>query len=386
MIVRPDTRVAGRPLRVVHVASMMGSGGLEKWLVDLVARLEESGVEGVIVVRLDDLGVHGLRARELGLQVVSLHGTTLGFLRDFHRFLRDKGPFDVVHAHLHYYSGALLAIARAAGVRVRVAHAHNDTSSEPRSPGRRVYVALMRWLLRRFATRGYGVSEASRIDLFGNAEPEDSRWGVLPCGISQPEVPGSSTEANLRQELGILPGQKVIVQVGRLVGMKNQMWSIRLLAGLDRSDVVLLLLGDGPDQRQLAKLAADLGVAGRVVFAGARPDVMAINELLADVFLFPSLPGEGAPIALIEAQSVGLPCVISGGVQRASVIVPEIVTQLDLGEGLVRWTQVVAGLLERRPAFTPAEAARRLADSPFSLEDNVRRLVGDYSLREGSAR
>jgi hypothetical protein len=40
--------------------------------------------------------------------------------------LHDEGPYDVVHSHVHHFSGLILEVARLAGVPVRIAHSHSD--------------------------------------------------------------------------------------------------------------------------------------------------------------------------------------------------------------------------------------------------------------------
>jgi hypothetical protein len=53
----------------------------------------------------------------------------LGFTRNFKRILREYGPYDIVHSHVHHFSGYVLYLAKQAGVPVRIAHSHNDTSA-----------------------------------------------------------------------------------------------------------------------------------------------------------------------------------------------------------------------------------------------------------------
>jgi glycosyltransferase involved in cell wall biosynthesis len=364
-------------MRIIHVATMMGSGGLEKWLVDLAARMRHDGHDSTIIVQHEDVGVHGLRARDLGLPVVFLPGGRFRFLRSLRHFLRVNGPFDVVHSHVHYYSGAVLAVAKAVGVPVRVAHAHNDLSSDPSPVIRRLYVAAMRAFLRVSATAGFGVSKDSAVDLFGSGFGGDPRWSVLPCGIEIHHRDANVDRRELKSCLGLPADSKVAVQVGRLVGMKNQEFSIRLVAAAGRSDLHLVLIGDGPDLQMCSDLAGKLGIQDRVHLPGTRSDVGDILRNVADVFLFPSRPGEGAPIALIEAQAAGVPCIVSDHVQQASVVAPQMVSMLPLSGRMDAWIREMERILEAaRPNVEEAEAA--VLASAFSLEDNVRRLESIY--------
>ena len=71
-----------------------------------------------------------------------------------------------------------------------------------------------------------------------------------------------------------------------------------------------VVIGRGDDQPRLAQLAADLGVADRVIFAGFVPDEALIDHYrLADVYVMPSKEGFG--IVYLEAMACGVP-VIAG--------------------------------------------------------------------------
>ncbi len=102
-----------------------------------------------------------------------------------------------------------------------------------------------------------------------------------------------------------------ILCVGRLVSDKGQallIEAVQLLAERGLA-ATLTLVGDGPDRAVLECAAAELGVADRVVFAGAigQDDIMRFYAD-ADVFCLPSF-AEGVPVVLMEAMATGLPVV-----------------------------------------------------------------------------
>lgn len=371
--------------RVLHVAAMMGSGGVEKWLVDLVQEMRPRGFDATILVLSPQVGVHGRRATVAGLQVIELLelGRPARFAVKFLHVLRRHGPFDVVHSHVHYFSGIVLFVAKLAGVRVRVAHAHNDTSLETDGVVRRLYRRLSRMLIRLAASRAYGVSEASARDLLGKSYGKDPRWGVLPCGIALEAYWESYGRNEVRQELGLPSNAFVLAQVGRLTWMKNQAFSLDIVRSMvDHGDtqrpVYLLFLGEGPLEGSYRERVSQLGIEDRVLFLGARSDVPRILCGAADAFLFPSLAGEGAPIALIEAQAAALPCFISEHIPDLSTVVSKIVTQIPLSAGAGAWASAIRKEATQTAQLSRADAALAVRASTFNVQQNAEVLATVY--------
>lgn len=115
------------------------------------------------------------------------------------------------------------------------------------------------------------------------------------------------------REVGNKPGQ--IVFLGRLVGRKGCAQLITAFAQLDktRPDAELVIAGDGPDRAKLERLAAELGIDGRVKFLGYideadKPKILGSAEIAC----FPALYGESFGVVLIEAMAAGAGVIIGG--------------------------------------------------------------------------
>ncbi len=129
-------------------------------------------------------------------------------------------------------------------------------------------------------------------------------------GIHTNEFCNVSIDRNKkREELGIEKDDFIFMSTGQISKRKNQEVIIRALALIKNPKVKYLLVGFGELEVRLKKLAVELGVNDRVIFAGYRSDV---KELLyiADAYVFPSIQ-EGLPASLMEAMAVGLPVVCS---------------------------------------------------------------------------
>jgi glycosyltransferase involved in cell wall biosynthesis len=131
----------------------------------------------------------------------------------------------------------------------------------------------------------------------------------------------------VRARFGFRAGDRVLVFAARLHPQKGAAEALRALDALRASGpgYKLLMVGDGADASALRRLAADLGCADAVAFAGAvrREDV---PGMLAggDVFVFPALGREGLPLNVLEALSVGLPCVCADTLRATFGRLPHI--------------------------------------------------------------
>ena len=126
--------------------------------------------------------------------------------------------------------------------------------------------------------------------------------------------------AYLADQLGIMPGDKVIIHIGRLVKKNGLANLMRAAAHLQDSNpawaVKLLLVGEGPERETLARLALNLGIGKSVIFPGQISYYDLPKYLkLSQVFARPSF-SEGLGNAFLEAMAAGIPVVgsASGGI------------------------------------------------------------------------
>jgi glycosyltransferase involved in cell wall biosynthesis len=155
------------------------------------------------------------------------------------------------------------------------------------------------------------------------APPERVRTiGVALAKALNP--PGPLDRAEARRLLGVPPGMQVVGTVGRLAFQKAPEDFVRALAGLRRSDVFGVWIGDGPLRAKTERLARRLGLSGRMLFTGNRRDVEALLPGM-DVFAMASRY-EGLPCAIVEAMSAGLPVVAT-----AVNAVPDVVIAGETG-------------------------------------------------------
>jgi glycosyltransferase involved in cell wall biosynthesis len=89
----------------------------------------------------------------------------------------------------------------------------------------------------------------------------------------------------------------------------------------ERPNTAFVLVGDGPCRADWQELAARLGIASKVVFAGVRKDMAGVYASL-DALVLPSVT-EALPMCLLEAMAASRPVVATNVGSVASVILPD---------------------------------------------------------------
>lgn len=305
------------------------SGGIEAFLTTLYEAMDLSDIELELVTCQYEPGIYDRRLAALGLKVQVLSGSIKKWgenLRQFNTML-ERGDYDVVHLNL--YEGMALLFARAAkwaGVPKVIVHSHN-TDLHPgllRVPKLLVHKACVR-LLGNYADVRWAPSEAAARFLFGGRP-----WTQVKNGIQVERFAFDLVARKaLRSQLGLGENTLAVGCVGRLCAQKNQSFLLRVLTDLPKS--VLVLAGEGEDEQKLRDEAERLGVADRVRFCGALPDVAPLYSAL-DVLAMPSL-FEGLGIVAVEAQAAGLPVVASPAVPPEAQAVEELFEVVPMEEG-----------------------------------------------------
>ncbi len=376
-----------RPIKVLHVIGGFNVGGVETWLLNVARNLPKPGYQ------FDFFAVSPKEAPlenevfKLGCRIFktkSIRPSVLSIYSDLKKVVRENGPYDVLHSHVHYFSGFIMLVGYILKIPVRIVHAHTDTRLKESHSGiwRRAYVESMRILIHFFATKGIGGSSETAKDQFGKNWVKDARWQILPCGIDfkRFDIP---RDRLLPLSLGIPAGVKVIGHVGRFEPVKNHFFLIRIFKRLlDRgNDLYLVLIGDGNLRGVVEKQVRHLGILDRVIFLGLRDDVPNLLRSVVDVFLLPSLY-EGMPLAFIEAQLAGCCCLGADTFSEEAILDAKNAILLNLGEPLDEWVNKIEDLLSHSKKEDSEVPLSKYYNSNFELKTNIRRLLFFYHNKE----
>lgn len=135
---------------------------------------------------------------------------------------------------------------------------------------------------------------------------------VIPSGMEiarfAPARHSEAERAATRAECGVLPGERVLLNIGRIAKEKNLEQVMRVFPRLHeaRPDVRFVIVGEGPQREHLAQMAESLGMADCVTLAGPKPwETIDRYYAIGDVFASASHT-ETQGLTYIEAMASGL--------------------------------------------------------------------------------
>lgn len=174
----------------------------------------------------------------------------------------------------------------------------------------------------------------------------------------------------MRASLNIDKDDFVIGHVGRMVYSKNHSFLIKLFSELIllRPKSHLLLVGEGELENEIKNQIVELNIEEKVTILKNRTDIPEILNAM-DVFVFPSI-FEGFGNVVIEAQAIGLKCIISDTIPK-DVIVSENVKVIGLEETSNNWCNAIL-----EPIVTTSGDYKKI--EMYDMNNEIKRLEKLY--------
>jgi len=287
--------------RLLIAITLSELGGAQSCVAQLLPGLTD---EYDVVVAAAGAGPLRAQALEAGARFVTLRHmrrepgpSDLGALLELVGVIRRERPA-IVHAH-SAKAGVLARIAAAlcrTPVRVYTSH---GWSFRAEHGGRARFYRLVERLVGRLTTVVVCPAETELEAGVAAGSCRRDRAAVIRTGVAV--RPAQRRPGRARPTL---------ISVGRMKAPKDFRTLIEALALLGELEYEAVLVGDGPDQAELASLARQRGLEPRVRFAGARDDVAEMLDA-ADCFVLSSR-SECLPVSILEAMAAGLPVVATG--------------------------------------------------------------------------
>lgn len=294
-------------IKVLITTPNLNTAGSGKVIANLVRGLDEGRFQASLAVESDSGALYQELIDEgFEIHVLPFHASARPYMTLPARVLRLARPIRPQGFHLwhsfHYlddYTEPL--VARASGARAWI---YTKKSMSWGSRG---------WLVRSLLATRIAVDNTTMPETMFNRAGLRRRIRLIPHGIVPQEFEAPSKPATvLRNRLNIGPDQLIIGCVANLVPIKGHSTLIEAFSALTNTHLVLAGRSIHDDySRQLKQDCEHLGLLERVHFLGNVEDVSSFLGGL-DIFALPTLlPGEGCPVALLEAMAASRACVAS---------------------------------------------------------------------------
>lgn len=362
-------------MRVLHVGKFYPPymGGMESHIEALCGELRKSLDVEVVVANVGredvDENLEGVRVRRLGTWL-NVAGAPVS--RGMVRHIRDT-PAEIIHLH-HPHPTAFIAYLASGHPGRLIVTWHGDIVRQ------QVLGSAFAPILHRTLRRAKAIIATSPnyVDSSPVLRRHRHRCRIVPLGIPLERFSGA--DSNRIADLRRLHGPNIVLGVGRLVAFKG---FDHLIRAMHHVPATLLLVGEGPARPALEQLAAECGVANRVVFVGnlAGPDEVAPFYHAADVFAFPSISrNESFGLVQVEAMACGTPVVNTRLDSGVPFVSPHGVSGLTVPPGDSAELAAAINALLQDPALARGygAAARKRAHDEFSLDRMVDQTLAVY--------
>ena len=308
----------------------------------------------------------------------------LGAIRALRPQLEKLEP-DLVHIQtpfIAHYQGTALARA----LRVPVIETYHTYFEEYLHH----YVPLMPRAVMRFMARRFTVSQCNVLDALVvpsrameqalHAVVEQRPMHIIPTGMEMDRF-ASGDGQRFRAQLGIAPGQPVLVHVGRIAHEKNIEFLFRMFEIVVRSKpgAVFVVAGEGPALTSCKAYVRTLGLAQQVRFVGylSRERELLDCYRAGDLFVFSSKT-ETQGLVLLESLALGVPVVSTAHMGTADIVNPQRGAHVAPDDE-AEFANTVVRLLDDAPRRAAMSAEARAYAATWSATAMADRLAGLYS-------
>lgn len=308
-------------LKIAHFTQFLGIGGLEKIILELSLEQKNQGHEVTIVVY--DYEQEWVQFfRDQGVRVITTFKKSEGFdsnlIPQFLNFIEQE-KFSVIHTHdinpLLYLSLAKI-LGTIKGISFKLVHTAHTLDHVENSKKIEIFERIVAHV------PNHVVAVSTKIQNFylDKVLIPPERIHLIENGISQKNSPESiikERKDKIIEEFKLSKNKPIGLCLSRIVPLKDQLFLIKIIK--DIPEIQLLVVGppSDPEYYEMIKLIIDQNPNQNIRLLGPRGDVIELNEI-SDFYVSASTH-EGLPVSVLEAMSVGSPCLISNIVGHSNL-------------------------------------------------------------------
>ena len=282
-------------------------------------------------------------------------------VRDFFK----TNKYSIIHSHVTQMNFFFYPIAHYYGVKNIIQHSHATKWS-----GKFLNGLRNKFLF--FWVRPFIDKKLACSNLAGRFLLKDN-YIVINNGIDLKIFKFNQTIRNkIRKELNI-ENKFVVGHVGRFSQEKNHNFLVDIFNEINKKNrnSALLLVGDGPLNKEIEQKINKLNLANDVIFTGIKNNVSDYYQAM-DVFVLPSFQ-EGLGLSVIEAESLGVPCFISDEVPDEAMICNT--TKICLNKSSKEWSEII---LEKIKNFKRKDCSNLIKDVGYDIKETTMKIENIY--------
>lgn len=353
-----------KKINVLVLITVMDRAGAETMMMNYLRNINREKIHMDFLINREQKADYEDEIEKLGGRIYHMcpiyPGKFYRYKKEFRNFLEEHPGYDVIHSNLEERSYFAFKIAKKMGIPVRVAHAHSAPCGRNMKMIMRLY---FRRKLQKYCTHKVACGEKAAKWLFGSdadlvemesfvkGENHSKNTVVLMKNAVDTDKFSYSTDVRekVRKKMKISRDTLVIGHVGRFTHDKNQSFLIDIFKNvnsLNKKSAMMLIGGGKPKEEisykeEIERKVQQSGLKGKVKLLGVRED---INELMQamDILVMPSRT-EGFPVTLVEAQAVGLCCLVSDAVDY-DINMTEKIQYKSLEEDASQWAQKILSM------------------------------------------
>lgn len=369
-------------IRVLEVIYGFGYGGIRAFIMNYLNYLDKSKFKVDIYVFGYDSSPFTDKVKALGANIYFEPQNYAAkrpwlFVHQLGKFMKENGPYDVVHANNNLISAWVLLAAKKTNVPIRLAHSH-CASHFGNSWKQNAYSYLRRFFIDRLATKKLACGHLAGEAMYG----KNANFEVIANGISLNRFMYRDEKriTELKRILNIPVKARVYANVTRMDPSKNHIFAVEVFREIHKIDPNAIFLYGGvipkisPTINMVKAKIEEYGLTDYCRYTGPFMDVEQLYHT-TDLWIYCSAY-EGLPFGPLELQAASIP-----------VIASDVITdEIDLGLGLVhflsldenpkKWAELAVSIEKKYiPNNIIAEAFQK---HNFDICQNVKRLEEIY--------
>lgn len=365
-------------IRVLHILGGLNLGGAETMVMNLYRAIDRTKVQFDFVIHVNEKQAYEDEISFLGGKIYrfpQFNGKNLiSVIRLWNNFFLEHSEYQILHSHIRSYASIYIPIAKKYGLKT-IIHSHSTSNGKGMSA---VVKQILQIPLRYQADYLFACSQSAGKWLYGKNVHKRKNYHLIFNAIDSERFNFNAIKREqVRKELKI-DDKFVIGHVGRMSQPKNHIFLIDIFEALlkKRKDVVLLLVGDGELKSKIENIVHIKNLNEKVIFLGSRNNTEDYYNAM-DIFVFPSL-WEGLGIVAIEAQTSGLPCIVSERIPKEIDLDVNLVHRIDLSSGYETWIDMIENIdvsKRKGQSLATKKAGYDIADNTKYLQNFYLNLV-----------